>query len=84
MASKTDVKKTTQKRSKKVTENKEKVVSVRFPSNDLEYLKATAFVMGMDVSQFIRTLCTTAINAAKIQEQKGQLNLEDFKAIQHN
>lgn len=81
MAQKKEVKKVSQK---KVSQNKEKVVSVRFPVSDLEYLKATAFVMGMDVSQFIRTLCSTAINAAKLQEQKGQLNLEDFKALQHD
>lgn len=69
------------KKSKKVTENKEKVVSIRVSEEDYQYLKVASFMVGMNVSQFVRTLTATTINAVKLQEKQGAINLEDFKTI---
>lgn len=67
-----------------LTENKSKQITFRISENDYEYLSAVAFMAGMTVSKYIRTLCDASINAVKLSEKQGKVNLEDIKAIQHN
>ena len=62
-------------------ENKDKKVSIRLSENDYLYLRALAYMAGMTVSKYLRTLCDASINAMKISEAKGQVNLEDIKAL---
>ena len=62
-------------------DNKDKKISVRISEKDYEYLAVVAYMAGMTVSKYIRTLCDASINAIKVSEAKGQVNIEDFKAI---
>ena len=62
-------------------DNKDKRISVRISEKDYEYLAVAAYMAGMTVSKYIRTLCDASINAIKISEVKGQVKLEDFKAL---
>lgn len=60
---------------------KDRSVTIRFSSTDYEYLKALSYMAGTTVSQYMRMVANTAITAAKLSEQKGAFNLEDFKAV---
>jgi predicted DNA-binding protein len=62
-------------------ENKDKKISIRFSENDYSYLQALAYMTGMTVSKYIRTLCDASINAVKISEKQGKVNIEDIKAL---
>lgn len=62
-------------------DNKDKKISVRISEKDYKYLAVVAYMAGMTVSKYIRTLCDASINAIKISEVKGQVNIEDFKAL---
>lgn len=64
-----------------LTENKDKKISIRISENDYRYLAVVAFMAGMNVSKYVRTLLDASINAMKIGEAKGQVKLEDFKDI---
>lgn len=65
-------------------ENKDKKISVRISAKDYEYLSIVAYMAGMTVSKYIRTLCDASINALKISEAKGQVKIEDFKTLLDN
>lgn len=62
-------------------DNKDKKISVRISEKDYKYLSVVAYMAGMTVSKYIRTLCDASINAIKISEAKGQVNIEDFKTL---
>lgn len=62
-------------------ENKDKKISIRLSENDYLYLQALAYMAGMTVSKYIRTLCDASINAIKISEKQGKVNIEDIKAL---
>lgn len=62
-------------------DNKDKRISVRISEKDYQYLAVVAYMAGMTVSKYIRTLCDASINAIKVSEAKGQVNIEDFKTI---
>lgn len=62
-------------------ENKDKKISIRLSENDFLYLQALAYMAGMTVSKYIRTLCDASINAIKISEKQGKVNIEDIKAL---
>ena len=62
-------------------ENKDKKISIRLSENDYSYLQALAYMAGMTVSKYIRTLCDASINAIKLSEKQGKVNLEDIKAL---
>lgn len=65
-------------------DNKDKKISVRISDKDYEYLSVVAYMAGMTVSKYIRTLCDASINALKISEAKGQVKIEDFKTLLNN
>lgn len=62
-------------------DNKDKKISIRLSESDYTYLQALSYMAGMTVSRYIRTLCDASINAMKLSEAKGQVNLEDIKAL---
>lgn len=62
-------------------DNKDKKISVRISDKDYKYLSVVAYMAGMTVSKYIRTLCDASINALKISEAKGQVKIEDFKTL---
>lgn len=62
-------------------ENKDKKISIRLSESDYSYLQALAYMAGMTVSKYIRTLCDASINAIKISEKQGKVNIEDIKAL---
>lgn len=65
----------------KLENNKEKVVSVRINENDFRYLRVVAFMAGMTVSKYVRTLCDASLNAVKVAEKEGKVNIENIEAI---
>lgn len=62
-------------------ENKDKKISIRLSEKDYTYMQALAYMAGMTVSKYIRTLCDASINAIKISEKQGKVNIEDIKAL---
>lgn len=64
-----------------ISENKTKVIQVRVSESDHKYLLIVAKVVGMTPSQYVRSLIQATVNAAKVQEQKGALKIEDFEGI---
>lgn len=64
-----------------LTENKDKKISIRLSESDYMYLQVLAYMAGMTVSKYIRTLCDASINAMKISERQGKVNIEDIKAL---
>nr|CDL66669.1 unnamed protein product [uncultured bacterium] len=67
-----------------LTEKKEKRIAIRIAETDYDYLSAVAYMAGMTVSKYVRTLCDASINAAKMQELQGRLNIEDFKKLRND
>ena len=65
----------------KLTDNKTRSITFRITPEDYKYLQAVAFMSGQNVSKFLRLLIDSTVNAAKLQEKKGALNLEDFEAL---
>lgn len=65
-------------------QEKDKRITFRISESDYRYLSAVAFMAGMNVSKYLRSLCDASINAAKITERQGKLSIEDVEAIQHN
>jgi predicted DNA-binding protein len=62
-------------------ENKDKKISIRISKKDYDYLQVIAYMAGMTVSKYIRTLCDASINAVKVSEKQVRINIEDIKAI---
>lgn len=67
-----------------ITEKKEKRIAIRISETDYDYLSAVAYMAGMNVSKYVRTLCDASINAAKMQELQGRLKLEDIKKLRND
>lgn len=67
-----------------LTPNKDKKITFRLSDEDYQYLNAIAFMSGMTVSKYVRTLIDASINAIKVAEKQGKVNLEDFKTVQHD
>lgn len=64
-----------------LSEKKDKKISIRFSDDDYLYLQALSYLAGMNVSKYVRTLCDASINAIKISEKQGKINIEDIKAL---
>ena len=62
-------------------DNKDKKITFRVSNEDFDYLRIVASIAGMTVSAYMRTLAQATIMAAKTQEQKGALNVEDIKTV---
>lgn len=64
-----------------ISENKSKTVQVRVSESDYKYLLIISKMVGITPSQYVRSLIQATVNAAKVQEQKGALKIEDFEGI---
>lgn len=64
-----------------ITENKNKTIQVRVSESDHRYIQVISQMVGMTPSQYVRSLIQATVNAAKIQEQKGAFNIEDFESV---
>lgn len=64
-----------------ISDNKSKTVQVRVSESDHKYLLIISKMVGMTPSQYVRSLIQATVNAAKVQEQKGALKVEDFEGI---
>lgn len=64
-----------------VSENKNKTLQVRLSESDHRYLLVVAKMVGLTPSQYVRSLIQATVNAAKVQEKKGALKIEDFETV---
>lgn len=64
-----------------ITENKNKTLQVRISESDHRYLLIVSKMVGLTPSQYVRSLIQATVNAAKVQEQKGALKIEDIEGI---
>lgn len=60
---------------------KTKTLQIRVNEDDLTYFKIASFSIGQTPSQMLRMFIDTTINALKMKAQKGELNIEDYKAL---
>lgn len=60
---------------------KDRRITVRISEDDYQYLVAVAYMAGMNVSSYLRTLAQSSISAAKVQEQKGAFKIDDIKSL---
>lgn len=68
----------------KLSPKKDKTIQVRFSEEDYRYLKVSAYLMGQSVSGMFRLLANTAINAVKVQEKEGKINIENIESLCDN
>lgn len=64
-----------------IAENKSKTIQVRISETDHRYFLVVSKMAGMTPSQYLRSLISATVSAARVQERKGALNLEDFEGI---
>lgn len=67
-----------------IKEKKTKTVSVRMSEEDNMYFRVACYQAGTTPSKFMRMMMQSAINAVKLQEEKGAINIEDFKTVLNN
>lgn len=64
-----------------VKEKKDRKVSIRMSNEDFKYLTYVAYMAGLPLSMYIRSICDSAINGFKLALLKGDVKLEDFEKI---
>lgn len=64
-----------------VKEKKDKRVSIRMSEDDYFYFRIACYQAGTNPSKFFRMLADSAINAVKLEESKGAINIEDYKTL---
>lgn len=64
-----------------LSDNKDKRITIRLTESDYKYLSVISYMAGMTVSKYVRTLCDASINAMRLSESQGKVNIEDFKAV---
>lgn len=69
---------------KMIKEKKTKTVSVRMSEEDNLYFRIACYQAGTTPSKFLRMMMQSAINAVKVEENKGVLKIEDFQAVLNN
>lgn len=65
----------------KLTENKDKRITVRLTQSDYEYMRVASYMAGITISKYFRQLIDATVNAMKIQEKKGAYNLHEILAV---
>lgn len=68
----------------KVEAAKDRKISFRINQADYDYLEALAFMAGVSVSRYIRMLIDGSVNACRIAEKEGKINLENVKAVRND
>ena len=64
-----------------IKEKKTKTVSVRLSEEENMYFRIACYQAGSTPSKFIRMMINAAVNAVKIEVEKGAINIEDYKAV---
>ena len=67
-----------------IREKKTKSLTVRMTEEENTYFKIACYQAGTTPSKFVRQMMQSAINAVKVEEEKGVIKLEDFKAVLDN
>lgn len=65
----------------KLTENKDKRVTVRLSESDYNYMKVASYMAGITVSKYFRLLIDATVNAMKIEEKKGTYSIAEMLAL---
>lgn len=65
----------------KLTENKDKRVTVRLSESDYNYMKVASYMAGITVSKYFRLLIDATVNAMKIEEKKGTYSITEMLAL---
>lgn len=60
---------------------KEKSITFRVSEEDFNNLKFVSNMVGMSVSQYIRSLAYSSISAVKVLKSQGKVTNEDIKAV---
>lgn len=63
---------------------KDKVMQIRLTQSDYELFQIASYTIGQTPSQMVRMFVDTTVNALKVKQQKGELNIEDYKALLNN
>lgn len=64
-----------------IKEKKTKTVSVRLSEEENMYFRIACYQAGSTPSKFMRMMINAAVNAVKIEVEKGAINIEDYKAV---
>ena len=64
-----------------IKEKKTKTVSVRLSEEENMYFRIACYQAGSTPSKFMRMMINAAVNAVKIEVEKGVINIEDYKAV---
>ena len=65
----------------KLTENKDKRVTVRLSESDYNYMKVASYMAGITVSKYFLLLIDATVNAMKIEEKKGTYSIAEMLAL---
>lgn len=65
----------------KTSQSKQSRLEIRLSEEDKELLQVAAYCIGMTPSQMVRMFIDSTINGLRIKAQKGEIPLEDIKAI---
>lgn len=64
-----------------IKEKKTQSVTVRLTEEEKFLLQVAAYQAGTTPSKMLRMIVDAAMNAVRVEVQKGVINLEDFKAL---
>jgi len=64
-----------------IKEKKTESITIRMTEDEKFLLKVAAYQAGTTPSKMIRMIIDAAMNAVRVEVQKGVINLEDFKAL---
>ena len=64
-----------------IKNKKDKVMQIRLTQADYELFQIASYTIGQTPSQMVRMFVDTTVNALKVKQQKGELNIEDYKAL---
>lgn len=65
----------------KLSENKDKRITVRLSETDHNYMRVASYMAGITISKYFRQLVDATVNAMKVQERKGAFNLEEMLTV---
>lgn len=64
-----------------IKEKKTKTVSVRLSEEENLMFRIACYQTGTTPSKFLRMMINAAVNAVKMEIEKGAINIEDYKAV---
>ena len=64
-----------------IKDKKDKVMQIRLTQADYKLFQIASYTIGQTPSQMVRMFIDTTVNALKVKQQKGELNIEDYKTL---